>query len=170
MHMHGLYIGILVGSLAIADTVKPEAVVAVSALKKMGQRVVLLTGDNRRTAQAIAEEVGIHSSQVFAEVLPSHKKNKVSSLQEKGQKVCSCVGQGLLLGQIDLSQALVFFITRPYFNQFFLTKLIVLLLNSFYLTMWWCQKLGALWTTFCLLLGLNSSQFNHSYIFYAWCF
>ncbi len=83
-------IGILVGSLAIADTVKPEAAVAIRALKKMGQKVVLLTGDNRRTAQAIADEVGIHSSQVFAEVLPSHKKNKVSSLQRKGRKVCVC--------------------------------------------------------------------------------
>ncbi len=82
------HIGILVGSLAIADTVRPEALVAVRALKKMGQRVVLLTGDNRRTAQAIAEEVGIH--EVYAEVLPSHKKNQISALQQEGKvKVCS---------------------------------------------------------------------------------
>ncbi len=56
---------------------------AVSSLKKMGQRVVLLTGDNRRTAQAIAEEVGIH--EVYAEVLPSHKKNQISDLQQEGK-------------------------------------------------------------------------------------
>ena len=79
--------GVLLGSLAIADTIKPEAPVAVNALQRMGHRVVLLTGDNRRTAQAIAEEVGIHTSQVYAEVLPSHKKNKVSALQDKGVKV-----------------------------------------------------------------------------------
>ncbi len=81
-------VGILVGSLAIADTVKPEAAMAIRALKKMGQKVVLLTGDNRRTAQAIADEVGIHSSHVYAEVLPSHKKNKIKALQMKGRKVC----------------------------------------------------------------------------------
>ena len=85
-----LHPGILVGSLAIADTVKPEAVVAVHALQKMGQQVVLLTGDNRRTAQAIAAEVGIPPSQVYAEVLPSHKKNKISALQEGGKKKVHC--------------------------------------------------------------------------------
>ena len=56
---------------------------AVRALKKMGLRVLLLTGDNRRTAQAIAEEVGIH--EVYAEVLPSHKKNQISALQQEGK-------------------------------------------------------------------------------------
>lgn len=50
-------IGILLGALVIADTIKPEAPVAVHALQRMGLRVILLTGDNRRTAQAIAEEV-----------------------------------------------------------------------------------------------------------------
>lgn len=50
-------VGILLGALVIADTIKPEAPVAVHALQRMGLRVILLTGDNRRTAQAIAEEV-----------------------------------------------------------------------------------------------------------------
>jgi len=71
----------------IADAIKPEAPVAVHALHRMGLRVILLTGDNSRTAQAIAEEVGIHSDQVWAEVLPSHKKNKVAELQKQGIKV-----------------------------------------------------------------------------------
>lgn len=79
--------GILVGSLAIADTIKPEAPVAVSALRDLGLDVILLTGDNRRTAQAIAQEVGIQYKNIYAEVLPSHKKNKVSELQRKGRKV-----------------------------------------------------------------------------------
>ncbi len=80
-HMH--IIGILVGAIAIADSIKSEAQVAISSLKKMGHRVVLLTGDNRRTAQAIAAEVGIH--EVYAEVLPSHKKNQISDLQKEGK-------------------------------------------------------------------------------------
>ena len=60
---------------------------AIKALTKMGLSVFLLTGDNRRTAQAIAEEVGIRHPNVFAEVLPSHKKNKVAELQRPGYKV-----------------------------------------------------------------------------------
>ena len=79
--------GILIGAIAIADTIKPDAPVAIKALTKMGLRVFLLTGDNRRTAQAIAEEVGIRHPNVFAEVLPSHKKNKVEELQQQGYKV-----------------------------------------------------------------------------------
>ena len=82
-----LHSGILIGAIAIADTIKPEAPVAINALTKMGLRVFLLTGDNRRTAKAIAEEVGIHHPNVFAEVLPSHKKNKVAELQKQGYKV-----------------------------------------------------------------------------------
>ena len=60
---------------------------AITALTKMGLRVFLLTGDNRRTAKAIAEEVGIYHPNVFAQVLPSHKKNKVAELQSQGYKV-----------------------------------------------------------------------------------
>lgn len=82
--------GVLIGSLAIADTIKPEAPIAVQALKDLGLEVFLLTGDNRRTAQAIAQEVGIQYGNVYAEVLPSHKKNKVSELQDRGGMVnCS---------------------------------------------------------------------------------
>ena len=78
---------ILLGAIAIADTIKPNASVAVNALIRMGLRVYLLTGDNKRTAQAIADEVGIHHPNVFAGVLPSHKKDKVAEVQEEGYKV-----------------------------------------------------------------------------------
>ena len=55
--MMSLCAGILLGAVVISDTVKPEAALAVRALQNEGLRVILLTGDNRRTAQAIAEEV-----------------------------------------------------------------------------------------------------------------
>lgn len=73
----------------IADNVKAMAVNAVRSLHALGLDVVLLTGDNWRTALAIAREVGIPDRNVFAQVLPSHKKNKIMELQIQGngQKV-----------------------------------------------------------------------------------
>jgi Cu+-exporting ATPase len=84
--------GTLAGIVAVADTLKPEAKEAVTALRREGIEVILLTGDNQRTAQAIAREVGI--DQVIAEVLPADKARVVQDLQRQG-KVVAMVGDGV---------------------------------------------------------------------------
>ena len=84
--------GVLKGVIAVADTVKDSAKNAIRALHDMNINVVMLTGDNKRTAQAIAQQVGIN--RVIAEVLPEQKAEQISRLQNDGNNV-AMVGDGV---------------------------------------------------------------------------
>ena len=81
-----------VGVVAVADTLKDHSVEAVRALKAMGIEVIMMTGDNRRTAEAIARQAGV--DRVIAEVLPDQKEERIKELQSAG-KVVSMVGDGI---------------------------------------------------------------------------
>ena len=87
----------------VADTIKPSSASAVAELKRLGLRPVLLTGDNRHTARAVAAEAGI--DEVIAEVLPAEKAQVVERLQSEG-RVVAMVGDGVndapALAQADL--------------------------------------------------------------------
>ena len=99
--------GRLLGCVAVADVVKPDSAKAIAALRRMGRRVVLLTGDNQRTANAIARQIGV--DQVIAQVLPQDKAKCVAQLQQQGQRV-AMVGDGVndapALAQADVSLAI----------------------------------------------------------------
>lgn len=82
----------VLGVIAVADTPKPTSAQAVSAFRQLGLDVVMLTGDNQRTADAIGKELGV--TQVMAQVLPQDKEQKVRQLQEQGKKV-AMVGDGI---------------------------------------------------------------------------
>ncbi|MDD5146127.1 MAG: heavy metal translocating P-type ATPase [Candidatus Pacebacteria bacterium] len=97
----------LTGLLAIADTLKDYSQEAISSLQKLGKKVAIITGDNKRVADAIARELNI--DYVLAEVLPQGKSEEIKKLQTKG-KIVAAVGDGIndapMLAQADLGIAL----------------------------------------------------------------
>jgi len=99
--------GVPAGVIGVADPVKPEAAEAIARLRQLGLEVVMLTGDNEQTAQAVARQVGL--SEVWAGVLPAGKAARVAERQQRGHKV-AMVGDGVndapALAQADVGIAM----------------------------------------------------------------
>jgi Cu2+-exporting ATPase len=99
--------GALKGAIALADIIRPESKQAIAALKEMGIRAMMLTGDNRQVARWVSQEIGL--DEYFAEVLPHEKADKVREVQSRGLTV-AMVGDGVndapALAQADVGIAI----------------------------------------------------------------
>ena len=84
----------LLGVIAVADVAKPSSLEAIQAFKRLGINVYMVTGDNQRTATAIAKEIGLEEKNVFAEVLPQGKLDRIKALQRQ-KKLVAMVGDGI---------------------------------------------------------------------------
>lgn len=97
----------LMGAIAVADIIRPESKPAIAALKKMGIRCIMLTGDNKQVADWVAEEIGL--DEVFAEVLPHQKAEKIKEVQQRGL-IVAMTGDGVndapALAQSDVGIAI----------------------------------------------------------------
>ncbi|AKT52567.1 heavy metal translocating P-type ATPase [Arsenicicoccus sp. oral taxon 190] len=101
--------GVAYAALTVADEIRPTSPDSLQALRDLGLRTMLLTGDNKRTARQVAEQVGINPADVIAEVMPADKHAAVARLQEQG-RVVAMVGDGVndaaALAQADLGMAM----------------------------------------------------------------